>query len=58
MLLCADIGNSHTTIGLLDGGVVVDHWRMATDERREILRIYHGDVHHVWEPGVRPASPS
>jgi type III pantothenate kinase len=33
-LLCADIGNSHTTIGLLDGGEVVDHWRVATDERR------------------------
>ena len=33
-LLCADIGNSHTTIGLLDGGDVVDHWRVATDERR------------------------
>jgi type III pantothenate kinase len=34
MLLCADIGNSHTTIGLLDDGDVVDHWRVATDERR------------------------
>ncbi|CAN5142303.1 type III pantothenate kinase [soil metagenome] len=34
MLLCADIGNSHTTIGLLEGGEVVDHWRVATDERR------------------------
>ena len=33
-LLCADIGNSHTTIGLLDSGDVVDHWRVATDERR------------------------
>jgi type III pantothenate kinase len=33
-LLCADIGNSHTTLGLLDGGDVVDHWRVATDERR------------------------
>jgi type III pantothenate kinase len=33
-LLCADIGNSHTTVGLLDGGEVVDHWRVATDERR------------------------
>ncbi len=33
-LLCADIGNSHTTIGLLDKGDVVDHWRVATDERR------------------------
>jgi type III pantothenate kinase len=33
-LLCADIGNSHTTIGLLAGGEVLDHWRVATDERR------------------------
>src|SRR3954465_2281482 len=33
-LLCADIGNSHTTIGLLDAGEVRDHWRVATDERR------------------------
>ncbi|CAN5495667.1 type III pantothenate kinase [soil metagenome] len=33
-LLCADIGNSHTTLGLLDQGEVVDHWRVATDERR------------------------
>jgi type III pantothenate kinase len=33
-LLCADIGNSHTTIGLLVDGDVVDHWRVATDERR------------------------
>ena len=33
-LLCADIGNSHTTIGLLHHAAVVDHWRVATDERR------------------------
>jgi type III pantothenate kinase len=34
MLLCADIGNSHTSVGLLDDGAVVHHWRVATDERR------------------------
>ncbi len=34
MLLCADIGNSHTTIGLVQDGEVVDHWRVATEERR------------------------
>ena len=34
MLLCADIGNSHTVFGLVDDGTVVDHWRVATDERR------------------------
>ena len=33
-LLAADIGNSHTMLGLLDDGEVVDHWRVATDERR------------------------
>ncbi len=33
-LLCADIGNSHTTVGLLSGGDVSAHWRVATDERR------------------------
>ncbi len=33
-LLCADIGNSHTVIGLIDDGDVLDHWRVATDERR------------------------
>ena len=34
LLLCADIGNSHTTVGLLHAGKVVEHWRVATDERR------------------------
>lgn len=33
-LLCADIGNSHTTLGVLEDGAVLDHWRVATDERR------------------------
>jgi len=52
MLLCADIGNNHTVIGLAEDGAVVDHWRLATDERREMLRTYHGDVHHErwWSP--------
>ncbi len=34
MLLCADIGNSHTVLGLVEDGAVLDHWRVATDERR------------------------
>ncbi|HZJ04432.1 MAG TPA: type III pantothenate kinase [Nocardioidaceae bacterium] len=34
MLLCADIGNTHTVLGLVSEGSVVDHWRVATDERR------------------------
>jgi type III pantothenate kinase len=33
-LLCADIGNSHTTLGFLDDGRVVEHWRVATLESR------------------------
>ncbi len=34
MLLCADIGNSHTTVGLLSEGVVAHHWRVSSDGRR------------------------
>ena len=33
-LLAADIGNSHTFLGLLDGDEVTAHWRVNTDERR------------------------
>ena len=33
-LLCADIGNSHTTLGLLTDGEVRDHWRVSTLETR------------------------
>jgi type III pantothenate kinase len=33
-LLCVDIGNSHTTVGLLDDGDVIAHWRVATLEHR------------------------
>ncbi|MDQ6686121.1 MAG: type III pantothenate kinase [Actinomycetota bacterium] len=33
-LLCADIGNSHTVLGLVRDHEVLDHWRVATEERR------------------------
>lgn len=33
-LLCADIGNSDTVLGIVDDGRVVAHWRVSTDERR------------------------
>lgn len=33
-LLAADIGNSHTVLGLVEDGVVREHWRVSTDERR------------------------
>ncbi|WP_017933200.1 type III pantothenate kinase [Nocardioides sp. Iso805N] len=34
LLLCARIGNSHTTLGLVRAGEVLQVWRVATDERR------------------------
>ena len=34
MLVCIDVGNTHTVIGLLDGLEVKQHWRVSTDERR------------------------
>jgi type III pantothenate kinase len=33
-LLAADIGNSHTQLGLVRDGEVSAHWRVGTDERR------------------------
>lgn len=33
-LLCADIGNSHTSLGLVADGEVGKHWLVSTDERR------------------------
>jgi type III pantothenate kinase len=33
-LLAADIGNTYTVLGLLEGDEVAAHWRVATDERR------------------------
>lgn len=33
-LLAADVGNSITQLGLLDGEEVVAHWRVSTDEHR------------------------
>lgn len=34
MLLAADIGNSHTVLGLLSGGEVIADWRVGTEARR------------------------
>jgi type III pantothenate kinase len=34
MLLLADVGNTETTLGLCDGEVVTDHWRVTTDAAR------------------------
>ncbi|GAA3751867.1 type III pantothenate kinase [Spinactinospora alkalitolerans] len=34
MLLAMDVGNSHTVLGLFDGGELLEHWRVATEARR------------------------
>jgi type III pantothenate kinase len=51
-LLCADIGNSHTTLGLVLEGVVTEHWRVATDDQRT------SDEWGVLLRGLLPASTS
>ena len=49
-LLAADIGNSHTVLGLLDHGEVSADWRISTDDRRSadewavLLRGLVGDA--------------
>src|SRR4051812_46758324 len=49
-LLAADIGNSHTVLGLLDHGEVSADWRISTDDRRSadewavLLRGLLGDA--------------
>ena len=48
-LLAADIGNSHTVLGLIDHGEVSADWRISTDDRRSadewavVLRGLLGD---------------
>lgn len=45
MLLVADVGNTETTLGLCDGEVVTDHWRITTDAQRtpdEVLLVLRG----------------
>jgi len=31
LLLAIDVGNTHTVVGLYDGDILEDHWRIATD---------------------------
>ena len=33
-VLCVDIGNTYTVLGLVRDGEVLKDWRLATDERR------------------------
>lgn len=54
-LLCADIGNSHTVLGILAGEEVLAHWRVATDERRtadEWAVLVRGLLREIGEAGV------
>ena len=32
MLLVIDVGNTNTVLGVYDGKVLVDHWRIATEK--------------------------
>jgi type III pantothenate kinase len=34
ILLCLDVSNSHTTIGVFDGDDLIEHWQVSSDERR------------------------
>ena len=34
MLLCVDVGNTQTVIGLFDGATLTEEWRVATDRSR------------------------
>ena len=34
MVLAIDVGNAHTTLGLIDDGRVSAHWRVSTDAHR------------------------
>ena len=62
-LLAADIGNSHTVLGLLADGEVIGHWRVATDDRRTadewavLLRGLLGDARRRRSPASRSARP-
>ena len=65
MLLVVDVGNTQTHIGLMDGGAVVDEWRMATVRHRtsdEIAGMLQGffslkRTHVLRRRSTRSASP-
>ncbi len=40
MLLVADVGNTETTLGLCDGVIVTDHWRVTTEASRTPDEVY------------------
>ena len=53
MLLCVDVGNSETVLGLFDGERLMHTWRVATEERRtadEWMVLLRGLLREVGEP--------
>ena len=40
MLLVADVGNTETTLGLCEGEVITDHWRLTTDAQRTADEVF------------------
>ncbi len=53
MLLCVDVGNSRTALGLFDGDRLVRTWHVATEERRtadEWMVLLRGLLREVGEP--------
>ncbi len=53
MLLVIDVGNTHTVLGVYDGGMLVDNWRIATqahlteDELGVLLRALFRAREHI-----------
>ena len=53
MLLCVDVGNSQTALGLFDGERLFRTWKVATEERRtadEWMVLLRGLLREVGEP--------
>ena len=53
MLLCVDVGNSQTALGLFNGERLVRTWKVATEERRtadEWMVLLRGLLREVGEP--------
>ena len=44
MLLAVDVGNTQTVLGLYEGELLTDHWRLATDPRWAALEALRGDA--------------
>ncbi|MGH3329634.1 MAG: type III pantothenate kinase [Streptomycetales bacterium] len=57
MLLTIDVGNTHTVLGLFEGGQVVEQWRIATDARKtadELAVVLHGLLDQYPRKGGAP----